>query len=212
MPGFDEAVDLAHKNNIISKIGVHLNLSSGYPLTTDILNSDLFYNENNSYLKKYKRSLFFLTKDEEKIIFKEFGAQIKKVKNAGIQITHTDTHHHIDEVWSITKIIMSLLKEYKIPSMRILNNLNNSTRIYKSSYRSIINSIIKQSKSNFSDLFGNQPEAISLLKNNPSLFEHKMIEIMVHPDYNSEGLIINRIDDHEIIFDYPEDFKRIIII
>ena len=33
MPGFEEAIELAHKNNIIDKIGIHLCLTEGEPIT-----------------------------------------------------------------------------------------------------------------------------------------------------------------------------------
>jgi hypothetical protein len=74
MAGFDEAVELANKNNFITKIGVHLNLSAGDPLTLNILNTNLFFNKNDFVLKKHKTHLFFLTKDDKKLIFKEFAA------------------------------------------------------------------------------------------------------------------------------------------
>lgn len=210
MPGFEEAVELAHKNNILSKTGIHLNLTEGYPLTTKIRATNLFYNEKNTDLKKHKKKLFFLAHDEKELIFKEFGAQIEKIKNAGIQVTHIDTHHHIDEVWSITQIILALLKTYNIPSMRILNNLNHVTRYYKSAYRRIINELIKLNKANFTDFLGNQPEAISRLRNDSSFCENKKLEIMVHPDHNNEGKVIDRINNQEVAFDFPEDLNRIL--
>jgi hypothetical protein len=210
MPGFEEAVDLALKNNILTKTGIHLNLTQGYPLTAEIRNTNLFYNEKNSDLKRHKKNLFFLTKDEKKLIYKEFAAQIEKVKNAGIQITHIDTHHHIDEVWSITKILLALLKTYDIPSMRILNNLNGSAKFYKSGYRMLVNEYIKLHRANFSDFLGNQPEAILGLKNDRSFCENGKLEIMVHPDYNNEGILIDRIQNHEVVFNYPEDIKEIL--
>jgi predicted glycoside hydrolase/deacetylase ChbG (UPF0249 family) len=204
MPGFDEAVELAHKHNIINKIGIHLTLTEGQPITTNMLIRDLYNDKHNSDIKKYKRKLFFLSKKGKEIIYNEFGAQIIKVKNAGIQITHIDTHHHIDEVWSITQIILTLLKTYNIPSMRILNNLNRSTKFYKLSYRRIINKFIKLNNANYSDFFGNQFEAIWQLEQDPMFFETKRLEIMVHPDYNHSGIIIDRIKDREVNFDYSE--------
>ena len=36
MPGFEEACELAHRHRLLGKIGVHLNLSSGYPLSAPI--------------------------------------------------------------------------------------------------------------------------------------------------------------------------------
>jgi len=207
MPGFDEAVELAHENNLISKTGIHLTLSGGHPLTPDILHTNLFYNGNDIGLRKYKRSLFLLSKDNRRTTYNEFTAQIEKVRLAGIPITHIDTHHHLDDVWSITLILLELLKVYRIPSMRILNNLNRSTKFYKSIYRGIVNQYIKLNKANFSDFFGDLPESLSKLKNSGSFFKKKQLEIMVHPDYNNQGIIINRIRNEEIVFNYPEDIK-----
>jgi len=207
MPHFEEAVELAKKNDIVNRIGIHLTLTEGYPLTSNILNTNLFINANNTDHKQHLKTLFFLAKNEKRLIFDEFAAQIEKVKNAGIQITHIDTHHHIDDVWPITLIILKLLKTYNIPSMRILNNLNRSTKYYKSCYRRIVNEFIKLKKANFSDFFGDLPESFSKLRKRGSFIKKKTIEIMVHPDYNNEGIIINRIRNQEIVFNYPEDIK-----
>ena len=116
----------------------------------------------------------------------------------------------MDDVWSITHIILALLRKYNIPSMRILNNLNRSTRLHKISYRKIVNVFIGLSHSNFSDFFGNQFEGLSLLRDKISKCQNKKLEIMVHPDYNNRGILINRIQDQEIIFNYPEDLQNII--
>lgn len=210
MPGFEEAVELAHKNNILTKTGIHLILTEGLPLTAGIRKTNLFHNDNDPDLKRHKKSLFFLTGDEKKLIRKEFAAQIEKVQNTGIQISHIDTHHHIDEVWPVTQIILELLKIYNIPSMRILNNLNRNTRIYKSVYRRVLNGILKIKHANFTDYLGNQSEAVSRLRIDKSFCEKNMIEIMVHPDYNNEGILIDRINNQEIVFDKTQDLYKIL--
>jgi chitin disaccharide deacetylase len=210
MPGFNEAVELAHQNNILNKIGIHLNLTEGYPITGDIKKTSLFYNQYNLDLDKHKKNLFRLTINEKRIVINEFAAQIEKVKNAGIQITHIDTHHHIDEVWSITQIIMALLKKYSIPSMRILNNLNKSSSFYKKTYRKLVNKFIKINHANFTDYLGNQLEAATQLVNDPSFCDDKKLEIMVHPDYSSDGLIIDKIKNQEYTFEYPEELSTIL--
>lgn len=210
MAGFEEAVELAHNNNIVTRIGIHLTLTDGQPLTSDMLTSNLFYTRGESELKKYKSKLFFLTKENKAATYKEFAAQIEKVRKAGIPISHIDTHHHIDDVWSITKIILAVLKSYNIRSMRILNNLNHATKYYKTGYRKIVNGYIKSNRANFSDFLGNRKEAVSFLRESRSLGENKKLEMMVHPDYNGKGKLIDRIYDQEDIFDYPEDIKVIL--
>ena len=211
-PGFDEAIELAQKHNITAKIGIHLALTEGQPLTSDKLIRE-YYNDNehdNDYadIKMHKRKLFFLSRTGKEIIYNEFAAQIKKVRDAGIQITHVDTHHHIHESLSVTQIILTLLKKHNIPSMRILNNLNRSTRFYKSGYRIIINRIIKLYGVNYSDFLGNQLEAIRQLEQDPTFFKSKKLEIMVHPDFNKDGIIIDRIRNSEVNFDNVKIFTN----
>lgn len=201
MPGFEEAVELAFKHKINDKIGIHLNLE-GILLTSNILSTNLFEKKNIFKFKDKRLNLFFISKNENNLIFKEFAAQIEKVKKVGIQITHIDTHHHIHEIWPLTPIIMSLLKDYNIPKMRILNNMNQSSRFYKTTYRRFVNKNIMFNNVNFSDFFGNQLEVMPLLKKNPSLFHDKQIEIMVHPDYNHKGELIDKIKHMEYSFDY----------
>jgi predicted glycoside hydrolase/deacetylase ChbG (UPF0249 family) len=210
MPGFEEAVELAHKNKIISRIGVHLTLSAGSALTEEIVKSKLFYSGEECGVKKFKNRLFIISKSGRSSIYNEFGAQIEKARKAGIRITHVDTHHHLDDVLTITQIILALLKKHGIPSMRILNNLNRSTGVHKLSYRKLINLFIKSQRAAFSDYFGNQFEGISLLRSNKPGCDNKKLEIMVHPDISSEGMLVNKIQDQEIIFNYPDDIKQII--
>jgi chitin disaccharide deacetylase len=208
MPGFEEAVDLAHCNYFMDKIGIHLNLDAGHLLTSDLLNTNLFDKENHIHFRNNKRmNLFFISKVEKNLIYKEFSAQIGRVKKSGIKITHIDTHHHIHEIWPITRIVLTLLAEHNISSMRILNNLNFTNRFYKFGYRKLVNRYIIKNKANFSDFLGNQLDAIFFIREDRSFFEDKKLEIMVHPDFNNEGVIIDRLQNREVPFNYPDEIK-----
>jgi len=210
MPCFDEAVEMAFNNNFDNKIGIHLTLSQDLPLTTNIQSIYLFNPANHNHSENIRKHLFFITKNEKKLVFNEFATQIEKVKKIGIKITHIDSHHHIHEIWPITRIVIDLLKKYNIASMRILNNLNRSSRLYKTIYRNIINKQIRIKGLEFTDFFGNQLEAISQFKIAPSVFEDKKLEIMVHPDYNNKGIIIDKIKSREYNLEYSDDLRRLI--
>jgi predicted glycoside hydrolase/deacetylase ChbG (UPF0249 family) len=212
MPAFADAVELAYKHQITDRIGVHLNLDEGDLLTSAILKTSLSEKKNLFGITDKRSKLFFISQNEKNLIYKEFSAQIERVTKAGIRITHLDTHHHIHEIGPITLIILALLKEYKISSMRILNNLNNSTTFYKSGYRLVVNEFIKKSSANFSDYFGNQFEAIEFCKLDKSFGKGKKLEIMVHPDYNEKGIIIDKIKNQEYSFENLSVFLKCITI
>jgi len=210
MPGFEEAVEITYDNKITNRIGIHLNLDEGQLLTSGIYKASFFEGKNHLNLRKQRMKLFFLTGYDKKLIYKEFGSQIERILNTGIKINHVDTHHQINEIWPITRIILALLRDYKIPSMRIADNLNKKTKFYKLLYRNFVNKYIRNTHTNFSDYFGNQSEAISFIRNNPSVIFNKRIEIMVHPDYNADGNLIDVVDGEEFAFEYPGDFLKLI--
>lgn len=207
MPEFEEAVELAHKNKITNKIGIHLNIDAGHHLTSELQHTSLFDKENHMSLKN-RMNLFFISREEKKLIYNEFAAQIERVKKQGINITHIDTHHHIHEILPITKIIFPLLKTYNISSIRILNNINKSTAFYKIGYRRLVNNLIKINNRNLTDYFGNQLDVSSLLQKHPTLCENKRIEIMVHPDFNDNGLLIDKIGGKEYDFRFQKVLSR----
>lgn len=116
---FDEAVQKIIPACPDLGIGVHLNILEGKALSAEIDKlTDINGNFNNSFLKlfikayNYKDNLFF------EQVEKEFRAQIEKVKNAGIKITHLDSHKHLHVIPPIFDIVCKLAKEYGISQVR----------------------------------------------------------------------------------------------
>jgi len=206
MSGFSEAVELAHQHKLIDRIGVHLVLTEGTPLTQEIKSVSFLFSGKDEY-RKFRYRLILFRKRYQKLIYNEFAAQIEMLQKNNIPITHIDTHHHIHEVFTITKIILELKKKYNIPSIRILNNLEKSPKIYKRLYRRFINYYIKNKKANFSDLFGNRSDFIEILDKRPSTIGKKTIEVMVHPDYNYAGEIIDKVGLDKFDFNFLESRK-----
>jgi len=108
MPGFEHGVELA-KNNPKLGIGVHLNLTCGKPLLDNVPSlTDYKEFRNLSYYEKE-------TELDEGEIYREWDAQINKIKNAGIVPTHLDSHHHINRIAPINEIFIKLAREYNLP-------------------------------------------------------------------------------------------------
>src|ERR1700761_6590687 len=95
MPGFDHAVGLVHVHvKLAGRVGVHLNLTEGRPLSKPILDCRQFCNESGEFA--YQRTpLFFLSKRVRDAVYLELKAQVERLRDVGIEPTHVDSHHHI---------------------------------------------------------------------------------------------------------------------
>ena len=116
---FDEAINFIIPKCSDLGIGIHLNISEGKSLCTDLeflTNSEQVF--NNSFwdilIKSYssKDNSFF----EE--IEREFRRQIEKVLSKKQMITHIDSHKHIHSIPPIFEIVCRLAKEYGIKQVR----------------------------------------------------------------------------------------------
>ena len=116
---FEEAVSKVVSNCQNLGVGVHLNIIEGKALTKDIDEvADINGNFYNSYgqliIKAYKpNNKEFMAQLEQ-----EFRAQIEKIKNAGVKITHIDSHVHTHAIPPIFELVCKLAKEYDIPQIR----------------------------------------------------------------------------------------------
>ena len=117
-PAFDNAAEQAKPERKLG-IGVHLNLSEGVPLSdSSRLNSlinekGVFYLSPVQMLQKLKALGNSLDRVEV-----ELRAQIEKVLNAGIEVTHLDGHKHFHFIPQFLRITIRLAQEYKIPAIR----------------------------------------------------------------------------------------------
>ncbi len=206
MPGFEEAVDLVQDAGISSKIGVHLVLTEGNPLTEGIKKIPYLFKWDGKDYATYPstKQLFSIGKAEKKLIFDELAAQIRKVKASCIFIYLIDNHHHLHEVWQILEVVVALAREFQIPKVRILNNLAPSRYPHKNFYRAVLNRYIKMKKLHHSDYFGSRLDYLAAAGKKPNRIENRKIEVMVHPDYGEKGALVDKLFHLE----YELDFRR----
>lgn len=100
------------------KAGVHLNLTSGKSLCSDI---DRLTDSNMNFYNTYFSLLYKVYNPKDKEIFsqmeREFRRQIETVMSV-TEVTHIDSNLHIHSIPPIFELVCRLAKEYKIPYVR----------------------------------------------------------------------------------------------
>ena len=215
MPYVDEAIKLAREENYLNRIGLHLNLVEGVPISDNIKNtwlcSDGRFNGEISN-KKYKRGRI---KDKKllKCIEEEIDAQMKLFIQLGMPLLHVDSHQHSHIKPSVFPILLKKAKENGFNSIRLASLIpSDNPSISVKIYKSIINLRIKRyNKKNFSKnlvfpIVNLGCAFLSLKKEmeNDSVFlVDKNIEMWFHPSL-IDGKIVN------LYCDVPFDANDII--
>jgi chitin disaccharide deacetylase len=101
-------------------VGLHLNLSDGAPvagreLVTTLLNErgELEGKPESLLLRLARRSVLL----EE--VEREWDAQIQKVRDSGIALTHLDGHKHVQMLPGLFEIALRLAKRHGIAAVRV---------------------------------------------------------------------------------------------
>ena len=179
---FDEAVVLANGQEFADKVGIHFNLTEGEPLTEDIKRCPGFC-ENGIFHGNINRTKP-LTSSEKSAVYKELTAQAEKVRTAGFPIDHADSHHHIHTGIFIAPIVFRVCKEFEIDKIRLHRNIGN-IRSYKKFVKNLYNKNLRKKGFKTTDYFGSLDDIANIkLPDN--------LEIMVHPDYDKDGILIDR--------------------
>lgn len=178
---FDDAVLLAKENGFADKIGIHFNLTEGVSLTDDIKTCPAFC-ENGVFHKRINR-LKPLNKTEKDAVYKELSAQVEKIKKSGFSIDHADSHHHIHTAIFISPIVLHICKENGINKIRLHRNIG-KINSYKKAIKSVYNNNLRKKGFKTTKYFGSLKDIEEVLP--------KGLEIMVHPDFDKDGMLIDR--------------------
>ena len=186
MPFFEEAVKLSEKYGFKDKVGLHINLTSGMPLTDDVKRCPRICNQENGYFNSYifrdRKMQFFMTRVEKDAIGKEIDAQIEKYLANGFTLLHADSHGHIHTFPAVLNSVLKELKKNDFHSLRIAINLSGAfvKKIYKFFLNNKINLFNYKHNTKY-DYF----EACGKVIENASDFNEKKgnCEVMLHPNF-----------------------------
>jgi hopanoid biosynthesis associated protein HpnK len=119
MPSFDEAVRLAKENPTLG-VGLHFNITQGRPVA-DAPNLSALVNDQGEFFGSTevlaKKLLIGKLRIVEVIV--ELRAQIERVFDAGLRLTHIDSHKHSHALPQICAAIVETIKDYGIEAVRL---------------------------------------------------------------------------------------------
>jgi len=115
---FDAAVSISHRTPELG-IGVHLNLTTGEPVSPPLGIRSLVDGNGRLHFSvgRLLRALA-LRRVDLRHVESELRAQITKVVNAGILPTHLDGHKHMHLLPGVSDIVIRLAQEFSIRGIR----------------------------------------------------------------------------------------------
>lgn len=96
------------------KVGIHLVLTWGKPLRSDVpdlINEDGFFKYRNTFSQWEAPNL-------EQIEL-EWKTQIESFLKTGLALHHIDSHHHVHGWGPLKHLVIKLAKEYKVPVRKV---------------------------------------------------------------------------------------------
>lgn len=139
MPAVEEAVSIAKDKGFPDSVGLHFNLIEGKPLSKSILSCPRFCKDGVLCYKR--RSAFWLSKKERGAVRDEFLAQLRKMRELGLEPSHVDSHQHAHTEFCIYMSIRKALKAEHIGAIRIGRNIGVGT--ISKTYKFIFNSLLR---------------------------------------------------------------------
>ncbi len=191
MPGFEEACELAVQHQLTDRIGVHLNLTEGTPLLSELRNNPALCDQAGSFRRFRSR---ILSRADQSQVASEITAQIQRCRKAGLRLTHADSHQHVHNEPMVFLAIQSALKQQGITHLRISRNMDSMSRIsVKRVFKSCFNQMIAFHGLRGTDYFG----AVSNFEQfrNASLLGHASFEILTHPSFDGQGVLIDHVEN-----------------
>lgn len=114
-PATDHAIELI-KQGLIANVGLHVTLTSGKPILDPSLVPDLV--DSDGFFLKQDKVIASATLSFEQA-YSEFKAQYDKAINAGIKLTHIDSHHFAAVFPAYKDAFIAFVNDTGIPVRRV---------------------------------------------------------------------------------------------
>jgi predicted glycoside hydrolase/deacetylase ChbG (UPF0249 family) len=191
MPGFAEACALVRECGLDQRVGVHVNLSEGVPLTDGLRSSSRFC-DADGYLWKWpnRGTRLRLASSERRLVGAEVTAQIERCRKHGLTIRHLDSHHNVHTQPALAGLFIELARNLGIQSMRIARNSGLAPlpqHIYKAAY----NLRLRMHGLAATHYFGTPDDLRLFVQRGASPSQLASFELVTHPVMREDGTVVD---------------------
>ncbi|OOQ57102.1 carbohydrate deacetylase [Mucilaginibacter pedocola] len=192
MPGFAEAVQMAHDNVFIKNIGAHINMAEGLPLTN--VGREFLNSAGEWDLQKTGRASNFYSSSQKAALLAEISAQVNKALASGVQLTHIDSHYHLHTLPGMYALFLAVAKQYKL-KIRLAQTYREGSFL-KYWYRLYINSRFAAGNLAYTEHFHTVEY---FLGRGGEQGVKGTVEVMLHPDIDSKGGLTDHYDPKTMV-------------
>ncbi len=195
MPGFEDACSLAISNGLTDRVGIHLNLTEGQPLVSKV-STNLAICDASGYFRRRRPRL--LSKYDRAMIAEEVAAQITRCHDAGLRLTHADSHQHVHNEPMVFLAIRPVLKQFGISRLRISRNMDAlPATSFKRIAKTCFNRWIESCGLRTSKFFGSVKN-FEDFRTTSRVAGHSF-EILTHPSFNKQGVLVDHLDNLPLV-------------
>ena len=205
-----EARRLSVAKGFADRVGIHINLTAGEPLTDDIKKSRLFCDNDGRFNAAFHlnvKSRLHLSAAEMKYVSKEIEAQFERYLDLGFTEKHFDSHHHVHTDRPVWLVIRPLAKKYGFKTSRLGRNVYDKADAFNRLYKGWLNASIKSAGLAYTDYFGSFKDYEEMWDKLPIAFKGEM---MLHPMYSDDGVLMDTNTPMEVIEKFLNDRKVVV--
>jgi len=187
MPGFEEACDLVRMHGLTDRVGLHLVLTEGTPVTESLKKCRRFCDRDGQFWLSRKQHVIRLSRSEREALEQELEAQIAKCRKHGIVMSHLDSHSHVHEEWAILPLVVRAAHQAGIPRLRLCRTFGGGTSSFKWLYRQVVNLRVRAAGLAATDHFGSPDDYCQFCQRyGVSRGMDTPWEVMVHPVFDPQ--------------------------
>ena len=209
----DEAVSIAKENGFADKLGLHINLTEGKPMSEKMRNLPLYVSDGifiHPHSSNYKGKIHKLLPLHIDVIRDEMRCQIEKYLSYDLPMMHCDFHYSIQQDLPIWMAIRPLLKEYGFKTVRGLLYKPPYSFAYRK-YTELLNLFYSSFKGPRADV-AVSAAGYKKYKNIKNI-SNKVVEVYSHPTVR-DGRYIDNYTDGKLMSDtigaFLEENKNLI--